>query len=395
MAMLVVGVSAFVLPASAMSLPTSCNDATNEVIWCGAATPSQLIADYNHGTSHNSAASIENIYSYFHITPSDINNMMSTAVSGVVTKSGDVLVNGKVVAKDAITAGREMISGSFKAIHQGTVFYVRPPSVSFIPNSLNAFVVMKDGSFEFAILSSCGNPVGAVPVPVTPTPVPKKVVTPIVVPTSPNYTIVKTVSVYGTNQFESHIIVYPNTKVEYRIVVTSTGTADVDNLLVKDILPNDDTYVPNSLVLNSKTETSPNVASFFGGGLFIGNLAPGNIDRFMFSAIAGSNQNNINCTDQTLPNVSSAQATSLPIESSTATVSIECVPSAVTIKQPKPITPISITTVTPPTTPIAPTPLPTQLVNTGPGDTIGIFLVVSLISAVGYSLFIRHKQTRS
>jgi outer membrane biosynthesis protein TonB len=43
------------------------------------------------------------------------------------------------------------------------VFYQRPPSVSFQMDALPAFVSMKDGRFQFAILASCGNAVMATP----------------------------------------------------------------------------------------------------------------------------------------------------------------------------------------------------------------------------------------
>jgi len=397
----------FALPALALSLPTSCNDASNEVIWCGAATPQQVVYDYNHGDGHNSVASIRNIYAYYGITASDINSMPSTAVAGVITKSGDVMVNNKIVATNALTGGREYIAGSKKVDYNGTIFYVRPPSVSFIPNELDAFVVMKNNKFEFAIISSCGNAVSAVPVTppiVKPTPKP----TPRI--TSPNYTIEKEVAVSGSRNFYSHIEVHPNTKVEYRILINSTGTAAVTNLTVKDIIPTDDSYVVNSLLLNNVAESHANVAKFFGGGLYLGTLNAGSKDIITYDAIAGANQNNSNCYAETIPNTAAMASvgTNLPVESSVATVSVVCVSIPAT-----PITTTTTTIVTPTPKPAptptptptpkpapAPTPVlttyttPTKLVTTGPGDVIGLFIAVSIVGTVGYGVYMRKRLVK-
>lgn len=376
-AILVTGLGLFAIPVAALTLSTSCNDALNEVIWCGAATPGQVAADYTNGDGHNSAASIQNIYSAFSITSANISNMQTNAVAGTVTKSGDVIVNGNIVATNALTAGRQSIPGSTVKTYNGTTFYERPPSVSFLSNSLDAFVVMSAGRFDFAILSSCGNPVVGT---ATPPPPPT---------TSPNYTILKTVAVKGSNQFSSDVQVSPNSVVVYKVVVSSTGTAGVTNLIVKDTMPNDDTYNPSSFSINSQAEPDTEASSFFGSGLSLGTLPAGSSDTFLYSATVGANDNNANCVNETLPNVSSMQASNLPAESSTATVSIECTPPPIQKTPP----PVVVTTVTsPPSTPS--TPVSTQLVNTGPGNTIGVFVGVSLAGAAGYSLLLRRKYIR-
>jgi hypothetical protein len=143
---------------------------SNAVIYCGAGTLSTLQNKYQNGVSgHNTANSIHNIYSYFGISAGDINSMGQFAVAGEVYKDGTVKVNGQVVATGATTAGRLSIPGSTKVTSNGTTFYKRPPSVSFVSSPLSAYVVMKNGVFQFAILASCGNPVTAHPKLPTPT----------------------------------------------------------------------------------------------------------------------------------------------------------------------------------------------------------------------------------
>jgi hypothetical protein len=151
----------------------------NAVMYGGAATVAELQQKYSDDSS------IAAIYAYFFIGPQTIANMTTTAVGGQVTKDGQVFVGGKLVATNALTAGRLTMPGSTQVTKNGVTFYVRPPSVSFAASSLNAFVVMNNGKFLFAILSSCGNPVAATPVTPTPTPTPapKPIPTPTPTPT--------------------------------------------------------------------------------------------------------------------------------------------------------------------------------------------------------------------
>lgn len=175
-----------ILPVSALSLsgaPRDCN--TNAVIPCGALTTTELQQDYNN----SSYKGVKALYEHFGISANDIKQVNDTASAGKVYKNGDVWIGDKMVATGAITAGRENKTGSTKVVLNGHVFYTRPPSVSFRPNSIDAFVIMKNGVFKFAILGPCGNPVMATakvepkpaPPPVEETP---EVVTTVVVNTS-------------------------------------------------------------------------------------------------------------------------------------------------------------------------------------------------------------------
>lgn len=171
--------------ASALSItsPRDCDN--NSVINCGALTTSELQSKYS--TTGGAAA----IYTYFGISATDISSMGATASAGAVHKDGRVTIENTVVATNAVTAGRLTITGSTKVTSGGQTFYTRPPSVSFNPESINAYVVMKDGQFKYAILGACGNPVKATPIPKE---TPKTVVTPPpVVPTPPTPTPTPTI----------------------------------------------------------------------------------------------------------------------------------------------------------------------------------------------------------
>ncbi len=143
----------------------------NAMVYCGAESVSELQTKYNKGDSHNKVYTTQDMYhAGFGISPSDINAMSSDTTVGYVTKSGDVYSGNTLVATNALTGGRENIAGSTPEKYGATAFFVRKPSVSFLDDQLKAFVVMKNGVFQYAILYSCGNAVKATPVPPKPKP---------------------------------------------------------------------------------------------------------------------------------------------------------------------------------------------------------------------------------
>jgi hypothetical protein len=155
---------------------------SNAVIYGGAADCTTVQQKYAADVS------IHAIYAYFFIGQPTVDDLCNVAVAGVVTKSGDVKISTHLVATNALTAGRLNMPGSTKVEKNGVIFYVRTPSVSFVSDTLNAFVVMNNGKFLYAVLSSCGNPVAATPVetPVTPTPAPTPPPTPTPAPATIN-----------------------------------------------------------------------------------------------------------------------------------------------------------------------------------------------------------------
>lgn len=184
--------------ASALSVTVTRNCDSNSVIYCGALTTSELQQRY-------SEAGVATIYSYFGITSQDIKNIDSIAKVGEVTKTNEVIVDGKVVATNAVTVGRENVNPSTHKEINGVNFYLRPPSVNFLSSTIPAFVAFSSsGQFRFAILGSCGNAVSGTPVPQatpkptpTPTPTPTK---PTPTPTIPSTPLTPTTALPTTPQ---------------------------------------------------------------------------------------------------------------------------------------------------------------------------------------------------
>ena len=79
-------------------------------------------------------------------------------IEGYVTKQGQVYANGKLVSSNVISAGRTNLAGSTADVSGLPIFW-RPPSVSFVPDKLDAFVHLVNGQFSWAVIKSCGNPI--------------------------------------------------------------------------------------------------------------------------------------------------------------------------------------------------------------------------------------------
>lgn len=162
----------FSKPVNAATATSNARDCDNNAVMkCGALTTKELQIKYMNPNDPSGRL----ILNAFGISNLDIQEIDKLAVLGQVTKNGDVLVNGKTVATNAVTAGRLNMPGSSKENYQGITYYKRPPSVSFRSESLQAFVVMENNKFKYAILTSCANPVSATPI--TPPVVEEKIIT--------------------------------------------------------------------------------------------------------------------------------------------------------------------------------------------------------------------------
>lgn len=142
-------------PVSASATGGECND--NAIVKCGIYSRSDLEKRYT--------GDVKAVYNYFGITDGMIAGTSATIKNGEVTKAGNVVVDGKVIATNAITAGRQHMTGdtSFKA--GGTTFYQRSTAISFVSRDVFQAYVMVDseGNFLGAVLKPCGNPVKATP----------------------------------------------------------------------------------------------------------------------------------------------------------------------------------------------------------------------------------------
>lgn len=136
---------------------------SNAIIFGGALTKGELKDKVSNGTGKNfqSGKELTGLFTTLGMDPEMFDD--SNFRDGTVHKNGNVVVNGKVVAQNVKSMGRQNMSGSTKDNRFPYPVYWRNTSVSFRSESLSAFVFMNDdGTMAFAVIKSCGNPVKGV-----------------------------------------------------------------------------------------------------------------------------------------------------------------------------------------------------------------------------------------
>lgn len=151
----VVSMAAVVMTSSAQAADSrDCDD--NAIIRCGTFSLGELREKYT--------GDVPEVFAHYGVSSAEVNGTSGTVKSGYVTKTGDVVVGGEVVATDAVTVGRQDMSGSTPVTIDGKTYYQRTPSVSFQNDQLEAYVFFDaNGVFSGAVIKSCGNPVKANP----------------------------------------------------------------------------------------------------------------------------------------------------------------------------------------------------------------------------------------
>jgi len=188
---------------------------SNATIKGGAFSKDELITRINSGDgAHGDLQQI--FYSENRgITEAGIRN----SADGVVKKDGTVWVGGTQVASGVFSSGRTYMPGSTR---DGSL-WMRPPSVSFVSSQLDAFVLMDGGTFKFAIIKSCGNPIKVLKVPFP--------------------QIFKRVRNDRTgvesdgDTIQSAVKVQPGDPITYSVTVTNQGNGPLNETVVTDSLP--------------------------------------------------------------------------------------------------------------------------------------------------------------
>lgn len=142
---------------------------SNSIIYGGAYSIRELNNKINNGTgkSYQSSKELKNFFNTLGIKQSDFERLSN----GTVYKDGRVVVNRKVVFKNAHSSGRQYINGSTRDNRFPYPIYWRSTSISFASGSIPAYVLMNhDGTMAYAIIKSCGNAVKGVGVKEEPIP---------------------------------------------------------------------------------------------------------------------------------------------------------------------------------------------------------------------------------
>jgi hypothetical protein len=133
---------------------------------------------YNRDLAGRCSGDIRTIMNHYRI---DCN--LSGVVDGRACRDGNVYVGGRVVARQAQSIGRMPIQGSHTVSIGGNTYHETPNSAAFLSDCLDTFVKLdQNGSFTYAIIKACGNPIfSPAPVVVTPPKPPPPPKPPVVV----------------------------------------------------------------------------------------------------------------------------------------------------------------------------------------------------------------------
>lgn len=334
-----------------------CDD--NAVIRCGITDEASLQQKCNENANNTQA-----IFKEFGITCSDLHGL----IVGQVTSDNKVYIRNLdgslgLVGTNAITAGRQKMSGSDVAIAGGAA-YKRPPSESFRSSPLTALVKMDGTRFVYAVILSCGNPVIATS---QQKPAPAKQQ---VTPPPPSYEINKTVRLSGQSAWQEEVIAKPDQHVQFQLTIKNTGQTDLNNTVIKDILPKGLTYVDGTFYSNGVKQA----ANLTTTGVILTYFKAGDTVTMTFEATADRVEA---CNDNYLTNTGSMLPPNLPPKSDTALVQI-CKPTE-HIKVVKHVTKETKVVEK------------KELINTGPGSLAGLFAATSVAGTLLYQLRLRRK----
>lgn len=135
---------------------------SNDIIRCGVTTPS----DFATKVKQNSTGDLQNIYTHYGLPMSQLDNFAKNAKAGVAYKDGTIKVDGKTVATNAHSLGRNQKNGDWGISIAGRTYYQGYNTTAFASNSLPALVLLDStGKFVFAVLNACGNPTVGKPTP--------------------------------------------------------------------------------------------------------------------------------------------------------------------------------------------------------------------------------------
>lgn len=135
----------------------------NAIIYCGTGNASQFIAQTRKNDSKNGHHDLQAIYAYYGLEPASYDKFVSYSRSGTAYKDGRIVVDGQVVATNSRSIGRLASAqgpGYFSQNINGTTYYGNASSVVFKNDSIPVMALFNSrGVLQFAVLTSCGNPI--------------------------------------------------------------------------------------------------------------------------------------------------------------------------------------------------------------------------------------------
>lgn len=159
------------LTVSRVSAAGDCDN--NAIIHCGFSSASGFISDVRNNSDDVGHHDLQSVYAHQFVSGQFLSSSIygdfaSHAVAGTAYKDGRIVVNGQTVATGTSSIGRlESFQGSNPKSYVvgSTTYWGNVNSQSFASDSLPVYVLFNDqGTMQFAVLKSCGNPVFGPPV---------------------------------------------------------------------------------------------------------------------------------------------------------------------------------------------------------------------------------------
>jgi conserved repeat domain len=121
----------------------------------------------------------------------------------------------------------------------------------------------------------------------------------------PNFTLEKQVRLAGTTEWKETVEAQPGATVEYQLKYANTGTTEQNNVVLKDTLPTNISYVKGSSYLKNVSNPTPKNVSdnlVSSTGINIGNYAPNSVAYLKFSAKVNADKEKF-CEPAVLKNI--------------------------------------------------------------------------------------------
>jgi hypothetical protein len=132
----------------------------NAIIYCGTGSASQFIAQVRKNDSKNGHHDLQTVYAHYGLESTDYDKFVSYSRPGTAYKDGRIVVDGKVVATDAESIGRLSKSYSHPKVIGGVTYYESRAQDVFKSDSIPVMAMFNSkGVLQFAVLTSCGNPI--------------------------------------------------------------------------------------------------------------------------------------------------------------------------------------------------------------------------------------------
>ncbi|HSW99844.1 MAG TPA: hypothetical protein VLH38_02295 [Patescibacteria group bacterium] len=131
---------------------------------CGAADPVEYVKDLRQNDPSDLQVIAKNFSADFHLSPSEYDDFIAHAVEGVAhKKTGTVTVGNMVVVRDAFSVGRDRkdYASKYSIPNEKTTYWASKTQDVFAEDDIPAMVYFDTrGQAQFVVLKPCGNVMG-------------------------------------------------------------------------------------------------------------------------------------------------------------------------------------------------------------------------------------------